>query len=101
MKKRLFLVGALLLVSLSVTFYSCEDEEYDENRGRKAAKEFCDCLDDGYTMKKCNEKFESKYKYEDSEAFIDGFNAEGAKCGISASRKYSNTKEGVVRYNVY
>ncbi|MDR2773374.1 MAG: hypothetical protein LBC19_01300 [Tannerella sp.] len=40
-----------------IGYVSCEGLESESDKGKKAAEEFCDCLDEGYTMSKCNENF--------------------------------------------
>lgn len=86
MKKIILPVKIALLITLSLAFLSCESED-NETLGKKAAREFCECLDD-YSSSECEDKLKSKYKESEyiSDAFIDAFNEEGKSCGIKASK---------------
>ena len=64
--------------------HTCEESESAADRGKTAASEFCNCLDEGYTKDKCNEKFHDKYGNNFSDEFINAFNKEGDKCDIQA-----------------
>lgn len=87
MKKIILSVEIALLITVSLAFLSCDDED-NEALGKKAAREFCECLEDGNSSSKCEDKLKSKYKELDytSDDFIEAFNEEGKSCGIKASK---------------
>jgi hypothetical protein len=86
MKKRVpCILSVILSVALSIAWCSsCDDLDSEADKGKKAAEEFCDCLDDGYTVSKCNEKFHSNYGNNFSNDFIEAFDKAGKKCDIKA-----------------
>jgi hypothetical protein len=85
MKRKVFLFLSVLSVVLWCS--ACEESEDDSEKGKTAAAEFCNCLDEGYTMSKCNEKFHDKYGKNFSTEFINAFNKEGDKCDIKANKE--------------
>jgi len=64
---------------------SCID--YAE-QGEKAAAEFCDCLDEGYSESECEKRFRKNYDRAEymNDDFISAFNAEGKSCGVTATK---------------
>jgi hypothetical protein len=79
-------ITLMLLLAVSIAFISCTEEDDSAELGRKAAKEFCDCLGDGGTMDDCNEALNDKYKYKVNDDFIAAFDKEGTKCNVSIDR---------------
>ena len=83
MKKLSLTIAAIILVVVSASsLISCTDQG---ELGRQAAEEFCNCMKEN-SFSKCNDEFKSRYKRNTSDDFISSFNAEGAKCGVSASK---------------
>jgi len=81
-KKHLFLSVLIIMFC-----FCCDEFETDADKGKKAAGEFCDCLNEGYSVSKCNEKFHDKYGKNFSEGFITAFDKEGKKCNIKVEKK--------------
>jgi len=67
--------------------YACNDVSTSSDNGTKAAKEFCNCLDDGNSVSKCSNDFHDKYGNSFDDDFINAFNKEGDKCGITATKQ--------------
>jgi hypothetical protein len=85
MKKNV-IVFLVLSATVSILFPACSEFLDAEERGKKAAEEFCDCLEKK-TESSCTKEFEKKYKNETSDEFINAFNKTGAKCGAKAYKK--------------
>ena len=84
MKKLKRNIQVLALAIFSVSFFSHCDEMDKEDDGREAGKEFCDCLDEGYTVSKCEEKLRDKHSRSTliNKEFRDGFNEAADACDI-------------------
>ena len=61
--------------------FSCEKEETEADKGKNAAKEFCNCLDES-SFVKCEDKFQGKHGNKFSAEFIKAFNKEAEKCEV-------------------
>jgi hypothetical protein len=68
-----------------VALYSCSKDDDPADKGKKAAKELCDCYskaNDEQAKDACNDAIENKYKkYDGNKAFVDAYLVELAKCG--------------------
>ena len=98
MKRILLVLSATILAMALLT--SCEDEEKNAANGKKAAVEFCDCLDKGNSKSECESALTGKYSKSEytSDDFIKAFNEEGKSCGVTISKIYTKDQPSVVRY---
>lgn len=76
---------AFAVIIFSVVCMSCTDYA---SQGQKAAVEFCDCLDEGYSESECEKRLRNEYDRVEymNDDFISAFNAEGKSCGITATK---------------
>lgn len=80
---------------------SCEDDEKNADSGRKAAIEFCECLDNDNSKDYCEDALTDKYskaEYTSSE-FIEAFNEEGKSCGVSITKIYTKNQASITWYH--
>ncbi len=76
--KKLLPFSVILFLTATI-LSSCEDQE---DRGRNAGKDFCDCYKTK-SVDQCNDEFHDDYGSQNiSDDFKKGFDAEAKKCGI-------------------
>jgi hypothetical protein len=85
-RKKIVIAFLALWAIGPIALTACSDLLDASERGKKAAQEFCNCLEEKEETA-CEEEFGKKYQNETSDDFIDAFNKEGAKCGAHAELK--------------